>query len=656
MLNRSIPMPHDPALLDRRMAAAPPGVPARRVPRVLGGFGAWLLAACPWSAALAAEPATIDRLAPENSLLVVAVDDAKQALERVRGTGLWALWQSERMRPLREQLMTAGSESLRDALQELGIEEEKLPLPQGPVGLAVFPVGGRGQLGLTAAGRSAPPPPPQPGFLLVADMGEEADLAGRIVEALLEKGQKDDRITVEEQEVEGRAVQVLRMRPQEDAAGDAEADDEGVDEFDEFEDMAGPVRPDNIFETFPEIHYLRDGNRVILCSDRAALRGCLEAIDGEDHAGPARNGEFQGVDARLGDGDGYVVFLMGAFFDLVEANEPMAGMMIGMLRSVVGDIRGIGMAMRFDAPAAMIEQKVAVYMPRGKAGLSELVDVPAPGREVPSFVGPDAMAYSAMGFRFEKVMDFLRGLVRANPLLGMQLDPLLAEHGPMLERICLALGPQVHLVGKLRQPVTLTSAEQVIAVRSSQPAVVEEALAKHAAGLFEPRDFLGHRIYTMDWNPMQAAMPGAPPVPAGGGEESLSVGFGAGHVFFGHTRLVEDALRAAGGGRGPALADNPDFAAAMKALGEGEAISWGLVSVVDYVQFYTSVLGQVFGPAAEGAAPIQPLLDVDAPPGLEALLKCLDPALVRAHLGATAWRCESVDDGFVVSSYLLPAQ
>ena len=55
----------------------------------------WSLALGVTAAAAAEAPPSIDRLAPDNSVLIISVDNFQEALTRFQKTHMWALWQSE---------------------------------------------------------------------------------------------------------------------------------------------------------------------------------------------------------------------------------------------------------------------------------------------------------------------------------------------------------------------------------------------------------------------------------------------------------------------------------------------------------------------------------------------------------------------------------
>ncbi len=604
----------------------------------------WTLAAGAAAVATAAESPTIERLAPRDTIFVASVPDAKQAVERFKGTGLWALWQSEALRQLREKFLESMQEGTDELFKELGVEEGEMPTPQGPLGLAVFTV--EAEAGGAPGGMAASP---ASGFLLVADFGGEADRADQIVSAGLQKLRDKHEVVIDEDEVLGRTVRSFDV---------PHAEEEAEGDFEEFDEFGGPpmmpaAGPEEFLEKFEKIHIVRDGTRFLASSDRAALAGALEAIDGEE-SGFGRQADFQAVTGQLGRGDGYAVLRLGAALDVAAAGNPMAATVVGMARSVLGDIQSIGLGFRFDAPQAMVEEKIFVYMPNGKEGLAGLFDVPSPRASLPPFVGPDVMSYSTFNFKFDSVIEFLRTVGRTNPFLGMQIiDPLLAQYGPTIEQICSAAGPQVHMVDRLERPVTATSQKSVAAIRSENPARAEEALARHAGELgFEPRDFLGQRIYTAEANPFTPPMPVPVPVQPGPvGDESFSIGFGAGYVVMGPTSQVEDVLRAGGGGRLPSLTDNPAYARAVAVLSGRDSVAWGVASTADYVE----AIAVMFKGAMEADPEAAGALDEDLGQEVAASLRELDIDLVRRHFGPSAWQLQSHDDGFLFTSYLLPA-
>jgi hypothetical protein len=601
----------------------------------------WALTLGVTAAATAAASPTIERLAPDDSILIISVDNFQQALARFKKTPMWALWQSEQIQAMLAEPLEACSEELDDALQELGLDSGSLAAPEGPVGFALFP----------------PPmanPEMGPGFLLTADFGAQAFKINRVIDAVIANAQAEHDVEFDERNFLGRTVYSLDLSGVDfDSALEMEEPD-----FGPMSPMPPMPGPGDVVGAFDQLHYVRDGRRFMVSSSLGALRGALEVIDEDGHSRLAEHPGFQGARAQLGPVDAYGVLLMGNLGRLVGGGDPMFMMVQGMFQSLVGDIRALAFGVRFDGPTAMVEETFAVYMPDGTSGLTALVDTGTPRRDVPSFVGPDAIAYSRMNFEFDGVPGFLRAIGQTNPMLGPQIDQFLFNHGATVDEVCNSLGPEVHSVATLTRPVRLSSLKTLYAIQSSRPDQVEAVLAEYAPQMgMQPRDFVGHRIYSLAFDPFMAAAGMMP----GGDAEGFSIGFGGGYVMLGTTSLVEDGLRAAGRAGVPTLADDPAHRRAISALSQTRVVAWGVIDVVDYVEFFADigdlthrqVIEQVKQWDPEYAQEMQRELDAQEPMPWENL----DPELLRQYIGPVSWQIQARQDGFVGKYLLLaPAQ
>jgi hypothetical protein len=598
----------------------------------------------PWSltlgvsaAAAAAASPTIEHLAPDNTILIVSVDNFQQSLARFRETPLWALWQSEQIQTMLAEPLAACSEELDEALQELDLDSESLAPPQGPVGFALFPP-------------SAANPEAGPGFLLMADFGANAFKISRVISAVIANAEAEHDVEFDERDVLGRTVYSLDLSALElDDALDLEEPD--------FAPMA-PMPPlpgaEDVVGAFSELHYVRDGRRFMMSSSMGALRGALEVIDEDGHTRLTEHPDFQAARAQLGPVDGYGVLLMRNLGRLLGGADPTFMMVQAMFQSLVGDIRALAFGVRFDGTAAIVEETFAVYMPGGTSGLTALLDTGTPRGDVPSFVGPEAIAYSRVNFEFSGVPGFLRAVGQANPMLGPQIDQLMFDHGATIEKLCSSMGPEVHSAVMLTRPINLSSLKTLYAIQSSRPDQVEAVLAEHAPKVgMQPRDFVGNRIYSLDFDPFMAAAGMMP-----GDGDGFSIGFGGGYVMLGTTSMVEDALRSAGGADVPTLADDPAHERAIGALSETRVVAWGVIDVVDYVDFFTDVGELTQRQMIEQVKQWDPeyaeemLRELDAREAMP--WEALDPELLRQYLGPVAWQVQARQDGFV-GKYLLLA-
>ncbi len=579
---------------------------------------------------------TIDRLAPENSIVVAGIDDFKSSLKAFKKTPLWDLWQSDEFAEMLQEPLEDMHEELAETLEELGLEMDDLSWPQGPVGLAIYP-------------GSPNDPDSGPGYLVLADYGVKSLRMNRVLNAVMDKVREEHDIEIPEQDVLGRTVYSINLA---ELAGE-ELDLDAVREFDQMMNMPPMVDPAQMVERFSVAHVVRDGRRFMVSSNLDVLRDALELVDDDGRSGLSDRADFQGVMGQIGESDCYTVVLLRDLAGLMPG-DPTIMMAQMMLQQIVGDIQAFGLGVHIGDGAVMIEETLTVYMPNGKTGLTTLLSHETPQGKAPAFVGPDTVAYSRFNFKFDGVMDFLRGLGAANPMIGAQLNAMLVEYGPTVEKVCSALGPEVHSTVKIARPMTLDSLKTLYAIESSRPGDVEEVLVEYAAGMgLEPRDFLGHRIYSMDFNPMAMGMGGM----AGMGGEGFSIGFGGGYVMIGNTSAVEDGLRATANADMPELVDDPAYRRAVRALSAPRSIGWGVMSMVDYVDYFknlsTMMQVQMLEQMKEWDPEYAREMEEEFAAEADMPWENFDAEMLERYVGPISWEIRDHTDGFVVRYVVL---
>jgi len=586
----------------------------------------WSLVFAVTATAKSAAP-TIDQLAPENSIAVASVDKFQQTLTRLKGTPLWGLWTSEEMTTLLEEPLDEITDAIDEALAELDLEADELSWPQGSAGIAILP-------------GSPQDPRSGPGFLAMADYGVKAPQMNRVINAVLDSMREDHQIEIPEQEILGRTVYTINLAE----LGGGELDLDAAEDFGI--DMLPMLDPQGMIDKVSAAYYVRDGRRFMVCSDLKVLRSALEIVDEDGHSGLGRRSDFQGALGQLGTVDGYAVLLLRDLSSLMPG-DPTIMMAQMMFQQIVGDIQAIGIGVRIDAGDAMVEETIGVYMPNGKKGLTSLLDRETPQGKVPAFVDPGAAMYSRFNFGFDGVMGFLRGVAATNPMIGMQLNQFLVEYGPTIDKVCSAIGPGVHSVVTITRPMKLDSLKTLYAIESRRPEDVEAVLTEYAGQMgLVSRDFLGHRIYSMNANPMAMGMGGGMQ-----GGDGYSIAFGGGYVMLGNTSVVEDALRAAARGDMPNLRDDPAYRRALRALKAARSIGWGVIRVVDYLEYFQD-LGSM---ANEQAIEQMKQWDPDYARELQRELadkperpwEDFDLQMLNRYLGPVSWEVRSREDGFV---------
>lgn len=589
---------------------------------------------------------TIERLAPENTILVMGVKNVQSMMDRTKATPMWTLWQSEQMKKLRADAMEQMGKGLDTMLEELGVEKDSLVHPTGSAGLAVFAVTDENGL-------------PQPAMLAFADYGDaaKADKTSTLIQAALERGEKDNQLEFESREVDGRtiySIDLSKMKPQDD--------DEAADDFNP--QMFPMPQPDEMLEGIEKLHYVRDGHSFIASTDLTALTDALENIAAKAAGGRVSDrAEYQAALSSVGEADVYGALLTRDVMDLLAAQDEMGmmDMLRPMVRTLFGEVQAYGFGMRVDGSKAMVEQTISAYMPNGKAGVTKLMDMPLQQGAVPAFVGPDAVSYTAVSFKFSGLMDVIRQVVNSNPMMAAQFGPQIDAIAPQVTQITSALGNQMQWSTSVTKPFTADSTQKLMAIECPKPQDFENAFAQMAgdAGI-ESRDFLGQRIYTMDEDMMMMM-----PMEAGG---PVSLGIGGGFVLIGPTSAVEQGLRATSQPGGASLASSSEFQRAIATLSKDGVVAWGYTDTIDSMEASLAAQreqiesmikqmreeAEMWGDEDADIKGIQDRMEERMRESMK-MWNDIDFNLLRQHIGPSAWEVRSTENGFVMRAYMLSA-
>lgn len=562
----------------------------------------------------------IERVAPENSVLVVGMPNAQLTRERFERTALYDMWQSDEFKKMREDDPTGATDAFQEFLDELGVDRDELSLPTGAIGFAMFPVID------PETGR------PEPGMLAFADYGAKADAIGALVLAALDRGERDRVLEFEVKEILGREVYEVRPR---DDDGDAFADED----FDPFAMMPSPQ---DLLGDIEQVYYVRDNNVFLMATDLGSLTETLDRIDGNVRRTMADREDFQAIMGQVGRDDMYFAFLTRDLMQIVSAFDDM-GMMMMMgptVKAIFGDIRGIGMGARLDGNDAMVEGRWSVYMPAGKTGLPRLFDLSAPRGAVPAFVGPDAVSYGSVNVRFDQVVPVLRSIIQSNPLLAMQAGEIMPMiEGPVAD-ILATLGNRVHSSATITRPLTAESLSGILAIEARDQQQFENIFGQFAPQMgLEPRDFLGQRIYAMDMGMMGPGM-------------SFALGIGGNHIFLGAMEGVEQALRTVGQpDQAVTLEDDPSFRQATALLSQRQIIGWNYVNVIEMMAAMGEISKMQFEQMMEEMRRDHPEWadEMDADWGDD---DDVDWDLLRRYIGPMIGEMRSTEEGFVGTMFL----
>ena len=131
-------------------------------------------------APIATAQTPIERLAPENAVLVVGSRNFQTLADHFKATPLWTLWNDPSMVKLRADAMKQFDEEMTKMFEDLGVEKDSMVAPTGAVGFAVFTA--PDDMGV-----------PKPAFLATADYGspENVEKIDALIQAALARGEKE---------------------------------------------------------------------------------------------------------------------------------------------------------------------------------------------------------------------------------------------------------------------------------------------------------------------------------------------------------------------------------------------------------------------------------------------------------------------------------
>jgi hypothetical protein len=579
---------------------------------------------------------TIDQIIPENAVVVMGVHDVERSLERFRNTPMHSLLHAPEFREQRDHMTKEFMDGWAEFLAEMGVDDDLRAWPTGTVGMGMYPVMDP-ELGM-----------PVLAMIAFAQFGEQMDGVMELVRKGIAKAEEDGAIKYEELDILGRAVHVL------DFGAVAEAIE---DEFDDDPFGMMMMMPDfsQLFDSFKRMYLVREGDGLLLGSDLGSLTESLERKD-RNVAGLGSREEYRRVLDQLGTNDAFGMIMTRDLVQMISSADQTGMMMMAgsMASGIFGDIRSVGMSVRLDSPSAMLEQRLALYMPRGKGGLTRLFDVKEPREDLPRFTGPDSTMFLSMNFAFDRLADVIRDIIRSNPMLQMGAGEAFDQVEPTIREVAAMLGPRIYANNAMTRPIAMDSASMLMAIDCRDEQAFENFFSQHAPAMgFEPRDFLGRRIYTMsDDMGMMGMMMGmeAP---------SISVGIGGGYVFVGTTVGVEQSLRIVSQqDRLPSLADDPAYERAIAVLPQRPLMMWAYSDLATSME--ASMKMSELNRREMMERMRQDFPDIAAEMEGEGRfgqgVDQIDWDLIRRHIGPSVSYVEPTDDGFLSVTYFLSAE
>ncbi|HBS28098.1 MAG TPA: hypothetical protein DEB06_01300 [Phycisphaerales bacterium] len=587
-------------------------------------------------ASAAARKVTIADVTPPGALAVAGIDDVPAMKAAFDRTGFKSLWEDPAIQKWVQEATKDLAPELKSTLDSLDLKEDDLKWPSGAAGFSAWAVGAGADADLAV--------------LMLADFGEDSQAMHDSVVRALENAQKQNKINLKEGEQDGLEYWTFSfVKPPEDEEG---FEDEAMEGAEDMLEQAGLNA-----DALEEMHYARVGAYLLASSRVETLVDTQAQIEGEDRPSVTDNAEFLGARRQVKDAPAYgVVLLQNGREQMkkeIEAQGEQAATLAQAIQMIdtlgLGSITALGVGVRLDTDAGMLEQHFGVLTP-AKDGLLALVNPPATKFVPAPFVGADAASVWNLQFDFAGVFPLVNKVIATLPPeqqqeMGGMVMMASASVGPLFANI----GPEVSVMSVYDRPFAHDSQKFLAAFKAKDAAALQQAIAALApmAGL-ESRDFQGNQI----WSPAQGGM--LPP-------DLVALGIGGGWLMMGPGPMVENGMRLAGGADAPKLADEADFKAAVRPLA-GQGLGFSFTSFARTMAFQAWMAQNIDKVIEARHAEMfgnEPALDAEEKQWREDALKemkqaipgwmrSMPPAEVfTRHIGDTSVEWHSTDEGFV---------
>lgn len=508
-----------------------------------------------------AKPVSILDVAPSDSIVVAVADNAGDIWGSFQKTGLMDVWKSAEVQNWVGPAMDEYMAELADSLDEMGLNFDELPTPNGPAGfsLVLNPNAGEGEAPFN--------------FVTLASFTGAEEQLTTTFQAIIDNRMDEEPDSIETVEYDGITIYTYTES--------AEDFDEDMDDFEEFGDFGGFEGPD--FDMVSHLAMIDD--MIVNASSMETMELIIDMSKGAEGPGDSIRDDaaFNAQRSMLGASQAYAVVKITPFTALAAQNDAaMADDEFSMMPPIapildaagLDEVKSVGIGITANADSGVMESTFAVMVPQLE-GLMKLVPTKPTSFTPPAFVSADATSFSTFQVDFAQLLPAIQKIAQGlPPEMGAQVQMGLGQASFIAGPILSNLGPQINIVQTIRKPYSADSQTQLIAIETRDAQTLEAVLTQMGQQFMglEPRDFNGNPIW--DMSDLLGAVMAQMPMGGGGGGD-LVMAIGANRLMFGPTAAVEDAMRLADDADAPRLADDARFKAAQAAFPKsGLAYSW----------------------------------------------------------------------------------
>ena len=489
---------------------------------------------------LAASELTLDKVAPEQTVLAVSFENLGEMMKRFEDNP--AAEKFMQMDDLKDPLMAQMPDPMSDAWEAAMEDKSLIEVAQDMrMGMVLFPVVDQETTAVTF------------GMTMYLDLGESAESLGKIWDEAMEESQSSMPDDMKMELMEMGDTEVIRI------------DIEQAEDMDEEEDPFGGRGRGrgrgmgmglSMEDASPKRFFMvRVDENILVSSSRSQMQRMLDVLEGEDvDGGLGALDSWKGVNGFLGDSGFRMVLLTNHLGEMMEAmGQPF---MVNMAKPVVvamfGRIDAIGFNMESAEAPALVTFNMGAWIPEGKSGLMKLMSRNSPREPIPGWLSADSVSYGRLNFDFEGVIPWLKDVINSNPMMAMQGGQAMEQMEPMMQKFMDGMGSTVQMSNSISYPLTAESLGNIWAIDSKDAKSFTDTLSEMAPQMgFEPRDFQGHQIYSMNTGGMLPGM-----------SSEIAIAVGGGEIYMGSMSSVEQALRSVGS----STADENAVAASFKPI------------------------------------------------------------------------------------------
>ncbi|MAT80773.1 MAG: hypothetical protein CMJ29_03895 [Phycisphaerae bacterium] len=475
------------------------------------------------ASSVVASELSIEQVAPEHSVLVMSLDEVGGMMDRIMETPA-----GQNMKPIedvRDRFMDGLPESMSDAFGESmeSTEDFIKMMSDMKMGLAIYPEVDPETTAVTI------------GFTMFMDLGEAGKPMGKLWDEAMEQAEEEDSERFEIIEV--AETDVIRIDMQ-----DEEMEEED-DPFGGGMGRGGMGMGMDIENAMPDRSYMvRVEDNIMISTSRSQMARMLDIVAGQEiEGGLGESTIWKGMTGYIGERGLRMILLTDHLGELMGAfGQPfIVNMMRPTVAAMFGKIEALGFAVESAESPALATFRMGAWIPEGKTGLMKLMSKNTPREPIPAWVTAETVDYGRLNFDFEGVISWLNDVIDSNPMLAMQAGQMMEQMEPMMDKVLSGIGNRIQMSSSISYPLTAESINSLWNMPAKDGKAFTDAMAEMAPQMgFEPRDFQGHQIYSMDMGGMMGAM--------GGGSMEMAVAVGGGDIFMGSLPAVEQSLRSVG--------------------------------------------------------------------------------------------------------------